>query len=236
MIDVLWPTREADVGDERLLDLYETGPGIRVNFVSSLDGAASRDGRSGGLGGPADRRVFALLRTLADVVLVGAGTVRAEGYRGELVDAESAAWRAAHGRTAHPGFAVVSARLDLDPAVLADSPVRPRVLTLASASPARRAALAEVADLVDVGESAIDVARLRAALGSARVLCEGGPRLFATLLAADAVDELCLTIAPTLEGGDAGRIAQGALPAPRPMTPSLVLLGDGELLLRSVRP
>src|SRR5690606_14852045 len=139
-----------NLDDEALLALYETGPGIRVNFVASLDGAATIDGLSGGLGGPADERAFALLRRLPDAVLVGAGTGRAEGSQGPLVSEDDAAWREAHGRAAHPELIV-------------------------AASP-------------------LDVPELLQSLAGRRVLCEGGPHWFGTLLAHEAVDELCLTI------------------------------------------
>ena len=236
-IDEAWPQQVVDLGDEALLALYaRQSPWLRVNFVSSIDGAATRGGLSGGLSPAADRRVFDVLRRLCDVVMVGAGTVRAEGYTAMRVDADSAALRRAHGLTEHPAFAIVTARLDLDPAspIFRDAPVRPVILTVASAPADRRAALAGVADLVDAGEDEVDAGRARAALverGLGGILCEGGPSLFGAVLAADAADELCLTLAPTLEAGDARRIATGAVPEPRGMTLGHVLVGGDALLL-----
>jgi 5-amino-6-(5-phosphoribosylamino)uracil reductase len=206
-----------------------TAPYVRVNFVSSADGAVAVDGRSGGLGGEADRRVFGLLRRLAQVVLVGAGTVRTEDYRG--------ARQPAIGATLPPPIAVVTGSADLDPGsrLFTDTAVAPIVLTLGSAPGERRAALAAAgAEVVTLDRLTPDA--LLGELGRRglhRVLCEGGPSLFGELLAADAVDELCLTLSPLLVGGTAGRIARGpAGGASRPMTLAGVLHEAGTLFLR----
>lgn len=182
-----------------------SAPYVRVNFVASTDGAVSVDGVSGGLGSAADQRVFGMLRALADVVLVGAGTVRAEDYRG--------ARRPTRGRAGPPPIAVVTGSAALDPAsrLFTDTAVAPIVLTLPTASPERRARLADAgADLVVLDQLTPET--LLGELGRRglnRVLCEGGPSLFGDLVAADAVHELCLTVAPLLVGGTAGRIAHG---------------------------
>jgi 5-amino-6-(5-phosphoribosylamino)uracil reductase len=205
-----------------------TAPWVRVNFVSSADGAVTVDGRSGGLGDDADRAVFGLLRELAEVVLVGAGTVRAEDYRG--------ARRPTRGRTAPPPIAVVTGSADLDPAarLFTDTRVPPLVLTTAGAPGQRRERLAAAgADVVVLPD--LDPPTLLAELGRRglhRVLCEGGPALHGALIAADAVDELCLTVAPLLTGGRAGRIADGAEAGSRRMTLVGALHEEGTLLLR----
>ncbi|WP_367948007.1 pyrimidine reductase family protein [Rathayibacter sp. VKM Ac-2858] len=241
-IDRLRPAPAADLDDGQLLAAYADGAGdawLRVNFVSSIDGAVTREGVSGALGGEADLRVFDLLRRLADVVLVAAGTVRNEGYGPMVLGEEGAAARTAAGLPPHPVFAVVSGSLDLDPAdrLFTEAPVRPIVVTTAASPADRRAALAEVADVLVCGEDALDVPRLREELlarGLARIHCEGGPGLLGTLLAADAVDELCLTISPSLESGDAGRIARGTATA-RDMRLAHVLAAGDTLLLRYLR-
>ena len=226
-IDRLWPDPAEQLHDDQLMDAVDH-EGVRLNFVSSIDGAATRDGLSGGLGGPADKRYFDLLRRVADVVVVGAGTVRAEGYGPMVVE---------NPRRGVPVFAIVSGRLDLDPAsrIFTEAPVRPIILTTEEASGA--AAFAEVADVVVAGSSSVDaglaVEALRAR-GLRRILCEGGPTLFGTLLAADVVDELCLTVAPTLESGDARRIATGDAP-PRGMRLASTLRSGDTLLLRYAR-
>jgi riboflavin biosynthesis pyrimidine reductase len=236
-IDRVWPDAASDLDDDALTEGIRE-PALRMNFVSSVDGAATRDGLSGGLGDAADRRYFELLRRVADVVLVGAGTVRAEGYGPMRVSDDSVAWREAHGLTPHPVFAIVSGSLDLDPAsrIFSAAPVRSIVVT----TPGRNAAaFAEVADVVETGvgeridaAAAIDALRGR---GLARILCEGGPHLFGSLLAADVVDELCVTLEPSLEAGESRRIAAGILPEPRGLELVHVLRSGSTLLLRYAR-
>ncbi|MCY7341662.1 MAG: pyrimidine reductase family protein [Pseudonocardia sp.] len=231
----LWPPGEpTEVDDARLAALYAypaglTAPFVRVNFVSTIDGAVTLDGRSAGLGSDADRRVFGLLRQLAEVVLVGAGTVRAEDYRG--------ARRPTRGRGTPPPIAVVTGSADLDPGsrLLTDTAVPPIVLTTDSAPAERRDRLAAagadvvVLDRLTPGALLAELARR----GLHRVLCEGGPSLFGDLVAADAVDELCLTVAPLLAGGPAGRIARGTDGSgSRSSELAGVLHEEGVLLLR----
>jgi riboflavin biosynthesis pyrimidine reductase len=214
------PGEEVDL---HLAYAWPDEPCLRVNFVTSLDGAIAVDGRSGGLGSAADKAVFAHLRATCDVILVGAGTAWAERYG-----------------PARAPVAVVSSRLSLSPEdrLFARVPgrARPLVLTCAAAPHDRRAALAPHADLIDCGHDAVDAALAVAALrdrGFRRLLCEGGPHLFASLLAADVVDELCLTLAPLLVPGDASRMTSGPpLPAPQRATLVCALEEDGTLLLR----
>lgn len=85
-------------------------PMVRLNMISSLDGAVTVDGHAGGLGGPADQRMMILLRMLADVIIVGANTVRIEGYQGDLIDEPAKRWRVARGLPPHPRFEVASRR------------------------------------------------------------------------------------------------------------------------------
>jgi riboflavin biosynthesis pyrimidine reductase len=216
---------------------------LRVNFVASVDGSATVDGLSGSLGGPDDLRVFDLLRRLSDVVLVASGTVRDEGYGAMRLHDADVAWRRAHRMADHPVFAIVSGTLNLDPAssIFTDAPVRPLVLTVASAPDDRRAALRAVADVVDCGADTVDAGVVRRVLverGLPRIACEGGPSFLGTLIAADAVDELCLSIGPVLEGGAGPRIARGSSPEPRGMELGHVLRAGDLLLTRyvSTRP
>lgn len=171
-------------------------PAVRLNMIASLDGAATVEGLSGGLGGPADHRVFAALRELADVVLVAAGTVRAERYGPSKVP-----------------LAIVtrSCALDLDAPLFVEG-ARAIVLTVAAAPPKAIAAAREVADVLVAGERTVDLRVALQLLGEAghrNVLAEGGPSLNAQLAAGDLIDELCLTMAPYLLGGDSRRILAG---------------------------
>ena len=217
-------------------------PWTRMMFVSSADGAATVEGVSGGLGTSADHRVFSLARRDADVVLVGAGTVRAEGYDGELVDAEASTWRTARGLDAHPEVAVVTEGLHLaasDP-FFVRAPRRPVVLTSAAAlgeHADRAAALAEVADVLAAGETDVEPAvalALLAARGHRVIHGEGGPRLFGSVAAAGCLDELQLSLSPVLAGGDGPRILASEEVLGLDLRLVHVLHEDSLLLLRYV--
>jgi riboflavin biosynthesis pyrimidine reductase len=242
-IHALWPSPVSDLDDDAVIAGYESGVAdawVRVNFVSSIDGSATQAGRSGGLSDAADKRVFALLRRLCDVVLVGAGTIRVEGYGGMRVDPESEVWREANGFAPQPTLAIVSGEADLDPGsdVFTQAPVRPIVLTTAAASEARKSALEQVADLIVCGEASLATTAALKALadrGLRRVHCEGGPHLFGTFVAERTLDELCLTVSPVLEGGLGKRIIDGAPQLPLDMRLAQVLRSDDTLLLRYVR-
>ena len=210
---------------------------LRTNFIATLDGAAQGpDGRSGSINNATDRALFALQRALADVVLVGAGTVRAEGYGPAAVDPLYAAARAGAGHeVAPPPIAVVSGRLDVGEAVLADA--RTIVVTTAAAPRARRDELSERVDVAVCGDDELDLAAVLDALadrGHRRILCEGGPMLVGGLAAAGLLDEVCLTLAPFLRGGEAERMLRTDVLAPmsRWAPASLILDEDGYLLGR----
>ncbi|MEU2465317.1 pyrimidine reductase family protein [Streptomyces sp. NPDC012486] len=197
-------------------------PWLRANMVSTLDGAAQHDGRSQGISCAADMRVFGTLRGLADAVVVGAETVRLEGYRPARAREAFAARREAAGQGPAPAVAVVSASLDLDFSLpLFVSPLVPTLVITGSAAPSDRvrAARESGAEVVFAGDgSAVDPARAVAELaarGLGRLLTEGGPRLLGQFVAAGVLDELCLTLSPLLTAGDAQRIAGGpAAPVP----------------------
>ena len=208
---------------------------LRANFVSSADGAAYVDGLSGGLSSPADKQVFGILRVLADVVLVGAGTARAEEYKAARQRPSLAPLR--EGRPAALPIAIVTRSLGLNLAspLFTDAPedARTIVVTCAASDTDLRAEAAKVADVIVAGDEAVDLAAARAALedrGLHRVLCEGGPRLFGDLAAAGLVDELCLSLSPTLAGPGAARIIGGPPSPARPLTLTQVLAADDGVL------
>jgi riboflavin biosynthesis pyrimidine reductase len=230
--------------DDDLIEAYAPDrdrPTVRINFVTSLDGAVEMDGYSRGLSGDADRKVFGILRRHADAIMVGAGTLRHEGYRAIRMSDEIRSWRTARGLSEHPTLIVVSANLDLDPdsPTFTEAPVRPIVLTHAGSDEQMQAALAKTADVVVCGESVVDLGtgiRELRERGLDQVLCEGGPHLFGSLLAADLVDELCLTLSPLLAGPGAGRIVEGPTgPAALALVPVQVIEDDGALLTRYAR-
>ncbi|MGW7456673.1 pyrimidine reductase family protein [Streptomyces sp. NPDC054797] len=213
------------------------GHWLRANMVSTLDGAAQHDGRSQPISGETDMRIFGTLRALADVVVVGAETVRQEGYRPARAREAFAARREAAGQGAAPAIAVVTANLDLDFSLpLFTSPLVPTLVVTGAAAPAGRVAeaLKVGVEVVVAGEgTAVDTARAvreLAARGLRRQLTEGGPRLLGQIVAADALDELCLTISPMLTAGDAQRIAGGpSVTVPHRLAPACVLEEAGFL-------
>jgi riboflavin-specific deaminase-like protein len=200
-----------DLDDAGLVEAYRLpeGRSFRVNFVVSLDGAVTVGGRSGGLGSPADRRIFILLRALSDGVLVGHGTAAAEGYGPITADSPVGRLRAELGRPATAPVVVVSRQASLDPGSrLVAGAVSPTVLvTCEAADRGRRDALAEAGVQVLVsGDDDVDLPLALDRLGDLgfeRVLCEGGPRLFHSALRSGLVDDLALSVSPVLVGAAA---------------------------------
>lgn len=223
-----------------LRDLLGRVDGVRANMVATLDGAAhGPDGRSGSINDAADHRVFEVLRSLADVVLVGAGTVRAEGYRGIRTAPSLVAVRRAAGLPDHPTLAVVTARGDVPAAVLAVEPA-PYVVTTAGATflGHLRAHVAPGRLLVHDGPDVDLAGALEAfrAAGLTSVLTEGGPALLGALARAGLVDELCLTWTPHVVGGDAPRILRGPWLARGRATLATLLHSRGTLAGRWLLP
>lgn len=241
------PDTTGPLDDDALRALYAyptdlSRPWVRVNFVSSLDGAVEVDGKSGALGSPSDKKVFGVLRELADVVVVGAGTVRTENYGGARTSDALRERRTAAGLQAVPPVAVVTASCDLptDLRLFTDTTVPPIILTSAQSSPDRRHALRNAgADVRIIADNDIDAPALVAAFtdaGWTRVLCEGGPSLFGRLVEDNAVDDLCLTLTPVLTAGTAGRIATSPHAAlTRMRRAHVVCADDGTLLGRWTR-
>ena len=218
------------------------GRHLRVNIVASVDGAAAVDGRVGVLSGAADQELLGLLRAMCDVLLVGAGTVRAEGYGPIRL---SDAWqqrRVANGQQAHPRLAILTRGIDLDlgARVFTAATERPLLVTTGLAPVDRRRAAEEVADVVVAGEHRVDLGPALDALaarGLPRILSEGGPHVLAEMFAGDLVDELCLAVAPVVTCGAEPRITAGpALPAPVGLGLAHVLEKDDFLFLRYARP
>ncbi len=215
------------------------GP-VRANMVASTDGAVALGGRSGGLSGAADRMVFTVLRSLADVVLVGSGTARTERY--QPVRAKEI-WPQLRPQDAAPlpPIAVVSGTLNLAGCerLLTMPPGGPQTIVITTAAPPadRLAMLAGRARIIQAGTDRVDIGTALqelAELGYRHVLCEGGPTLLGELVSAGLLDELCLTTSPVLAAGSAGRIvaSRQASPAGAAARLSLVhVLCDGDFLL-----
>jgi riboflavin biosynthesis pyrimidine reductase len=208
---------------------------LRANMVTSADGAAYLDGRSAGLSSDDDKRIFGILRVLADVVLVGAGTARAEEYKPARARPSLASLR--EGRPAAAAIALVTRTLGLDltSPLFTEAPpdARTIVITCAASDAGLRAEAARVADVIVAGEEAVDLSQALNALadrGLRRVLCEGGPHLLGDLMAAGLLDDLCLSFSPTLAGPGAGRIIAGSPSAALPMSLGHILAADDSFL------
>lgn len=222
-VDDLWP----------LYALPER-PHVRAGFVVSVDGAVAVEGTSRPLSGDADRAALRTLRAVSDVVLVGAGTARREDYGPVPLPEDLRRRRLDEGRQERPALAVVTRTLDLDPAgrLLAD-PERP-VLVLAPHGVEPPRPLPAAADVVRCGDGEVDLGAALRALhdrGLVRVHCEGGPQLLAGLLAADLVDELCLTTSPLLVGAGPPLLPQ-RLESPLRARLAGLVEADGVLLAR----
>ncbi len=224
----------------------EGRPRVLLNMVSTADGRATLAGRSGAIGGPADRELFHALRATVDGVLAGAATIRTERYGRLIPDAERRARRLRHGLSEEPVACIVSGRMAFgaDIPLLADPQARVVIVTSSQAS------LPEAGASVDYVRcepgAQLDLARaleeLRARFAIELLLCEGGPHLALELLADGLVDDLWLTLSPLLAGGEpsageALRITAGSeLDPPAPLELANVLESDSSLFLRYVRP
>jgi riboflavin biosynthesis pyrimidine reductase len=191
-MQILWPQPPATAGTElsdadleRIYAYPETldRPRVHVNFVRSADGAATVDGHSQALSHPADQRIFALGRDLADVILVGARTVLAEGYAGAKTNERRADPRRRLGLAPVPPIAVVTRRCTIPPGadLLTDTAVPPLIYTCAEAPTERKHALKEAgAEVIECGENTVHLPSALTDLdrrGLRRVDCEGGPHV-----------------------------------------------------------
>ncbi|MEU0241160.1 pyrimidine reductase family protein [Nocardiopsis sp. NPDC006198] len=224
-------------------------PWVRANMVASADGGAvGPSGRSRDLSSAPDRRLMGVLRGLCDVVLVGAGTARTEGYGPVRARKAWEGLRAGRART--PAVAVVSRSLDLPEELLTEAPedARTLVLTTRGAPEERRRRVARYADVVVVDGASVTPAHVvgeLAARGMRRILTEGGPHLLGEFVAAGLLDELCLTLSPHLLGSGPPRIVAGGPGAPgapeawsqqsTPVRIAHLLEAEGNLFARYVR-
>jgi riboflavin biosynthesis pyrimidine reductase len=217
---------------------------VRGNAIASLDGAATTGGTSGGLGGAGDRWLFAVQRELSDVIVVGAGTARAENYGGARMSVVQRSRRVARGQGELPPIALVTRTglVDHDMTVVTDSEVPALVLTCAASVGVARdrvGGAAEVVDCSGADPQQVDLSVLLEQLARRallRVLTEGGPSLLGGFVAADLLDEMCVTTAPLLVGGSAVRIATGEVDVLTRMQRTHVLSDeDGYLYARYVR-
>jgi len=231
-------------------------PYLLLNMIASVDGRTTHEGRSGPLGGKADRELFHALRTVPDAVLVGARTVRVERYNRLVTAAEDRRLRRQRGLAEEPLACLLTASGELDPAIplLREAGARVVALTTERTTLASGLPIAHIRSGSHAVELPIALGELRASHGAALVLCEGGPHTAGALVAADLVDELLLTLSPRLTGGDiasspagsrgveaaAQRAAEAALPLlcgppllpPRELELAWIYRSDSFLFLR----
>jgi riboflavin biosynthesis pyrimidine reductase len=210
------------VDDSQLNDLYAYPDDlqscwVRGNMIASLDGGATDEGKAGGLAGPGDRAIFSLMRHAADVILVGASTVRIENYSGAQLPVTARQQRQRRGQAEVPPIAVITRSANLDPNALlfTRTEVPPMIMTTNRFCDDTRRRLGAVADVIDASGAEPDsvdaatVLKILADRGLYRVLTEGGPLFLGTLIEDGLLDELCLTVAPILVGGGSKRIVTG---------------------------
>lgn len=226
---------------------------VLSNMVQSLDGAAALDGRSAGLAGPDDRRVFSALRTIADVVVVGVGTATAEQYRPLPRSVELDDFRRQHGRPIRRRLAIVTGRGLVDQRVPAlTSPNDLIVVTCARGISAANDLAARFRGLTimtagdDRVEPELMVTQLTALLETGdhcetttqspiNVLCEGGPTLLGSMVEANAIDHMFTTVGATIVGGDGPRSTNNLSVGRRPWSLRRAWVGDeGDVFLHHV--
>jgi riboflavin biosynthesis pyrimidine reductase len=203
-----------------------TRPWVFANMVSGIDGSVAIDGRTKEMSSDADRRLFHHVRTLCDVILVGAKTVRDEHYGPH---------RPKDGSAPRPIAVVTNTmKLDLASPFFTEAVARPIIVTSAQAPKEAIDRASAVADVRVVGDERVDMAAAIDDLGGV-VLTEGGPTLLAEIMRVGRLDELCLTIAP-VAGGDPGRIVADSLSGHIVrFTLASVVEEDGDVFLRYVR-
>jgi riboflavin biosynthesis pyrimidine reductase len=224
-----------------LASFYADPPdGVRANMIFSADGAAAFGGRAGPLSCRTDQRLLKILRGFADVILVGAGTARAENY-GPVALTDAGRFRRYHeGRANPPPIAVVSRSGELPPRLFSDPEQPPILVTCAQTAARYERDQDDRPQILVAGQDSVDmtraVAMLRAA-GMHRILCEGGPTLLDELVESDAVTEICVTLAPKLAASQpvGHRLHPARLPAPVTMRLEHALVCEDYLFLKYCR-
>jgi riboflavin-specific deaminase-like protein len=209
-------------------------PFLAVNFATTLDGRATIEGVSGPIGSDDDTAMLSGLRGRFDAVMIGAGTMRAERYGRLAAKPETRQRREALGLPPEPLMVLVSGRLDLpwDAPLFSDGG-RVLIFTASEAKPPQTETSVEVVRHEGHVDLTAAMEHLRAEHDVRALLCEGGPRLHAQLQAAGLVDELFLTIAPKLNGGEGPpSLIEGELEKVIELELAWLLEADGELFAR----
>jgi riboflavin-specific deaminase-like protein len=229
------PTTIADqLAELNLLPASEERPYVITNFAITLDGKATLHGRSGPIGSDTDTEMLVGLRTKVDAVMIGAGTMRAERYGRVVPDPAQRARREREGLSQDPLAVIVSGRLDLpwEAPLFTEGAGRVLCFTTAEAEPPETATPVRVIRHRDGVDLDAALRHLRSERGVRSLLCEGGPRLHAQLIEAGLVDELFVTHAPKLAGGEGPNLVTGLAEQERPLELVWLLADDGELFGR----
>jgi riboflavin-specific deaminase-like protein len=220
------------------LDLKSRGlpdrPYVVLNFATTLDGRAAISGKSGPIGSDTDTEMLQRLRTHVDAVMIGAGTMRAERYGRIVSDPALRAYRERIGFPHDPLAVIVSNRLELpwDAPLFTDGGGRVVIFTASGDDPPRTATPVTVVRHPDGVELDRALEWVRNERGIESLLCEGGPTLHGRLREGDLADELFLTIAPKIAGGEGPRVLEGALPEVERQEIVWLLASGSELFAR----
>lgn len=239
----LFPASSGELTYDDLVAIYAYPPTlvwVRANFVSTLDGAVQGSGhKAGSLSSKADKRVLGLLRSLADVVVVGANTARVEEYKPVKSTDRRTLVRKRLGLSPAPAMAVISRSLHIDDSLLEGGEGPTLVITCESSPTDRRELVSQRAPVILAGDRSVDFARAvdqLAEQGYRRILCEGGPTLLHDVVTSGRLDELCLTWTPVIASGDSLRLTAGAaVEPPYALRLDQLLEEDGDLFARYVR-
>lgn len=233
------PAIDADAYIEGLaLTEHPDRPYTIANFVLSADGWTAFDGRSGPLSGPADREMFHALRARVDAILAGTETMQVERYGRTIPDPDTRAARLAAGRSAEPLAVLISRSGHLPLEIPLFGEPESRVIVFSPPVPALEHVAADVVRADGPGDLAGAMKRLRQDHNVKLLLCEGGPKIFAALHRERLIDELLLTLSPTLAGGATGQplTAGSSLPQPAELQLRSILVREGAVFLRYVIP
>jgi riboflavin-specific deaminase-like protein len=236
----LLPDEAATTVAEQLTELelkdlaHPDRPYLILNFATTLDGRAAINGRSGPIGSATDTEMLQRLRTRVDAVMIGAGTMRAERYGRMVSDPDLRAYRERTLLTHDPLAVIVSNRLELpwDAGLFTNGGGRVVVFTASEQQPPETATPVTVVRPPDGVDLALALEWLLTERGIKSVLCEGGPTLHGRLREGGLADELFLTIAPKIAGGEGPRVLEGALPDVDQVELAWLLESEGELFAR----
>jgi riboflavin-specific deaminase-like protein len=213
---------------------HDDRPYLITNFAVTLDGRATLHGRSGPIGSDTDTEMLVGLRTKVDAVMIGAGTMRVERYGRVVSDPEKRARRERQGLAHDPLAVIVSGRLDIpwDAELFADGAGPVLIFTASAVEPPETPASVRIVRHEGAVDLPAALSQLRSERGVRSLLCEGGPRIHGQLLDAGLVDELFVTQAPKLAGGEGPALAVGMPELERPLELAWLLEEDGELFAR----